>query len=119
MWCCVTNKLIDHGADVNLMNDHEWSMLLSACYNNNSELAIKVLNKSNLDDIEKPNNKTFASVIDLIRKNKLTDVMNHLKFIYHQTLLQNIDNVDTVINKSCVKYNCDLNMLNIIIDFIY
>ena len=114
----ITYKLLDKDADVNLLSNGDWSALAIACFHKNEDLAIKILNKCDLSYLEKGKGPR-TSAIQSIYKNKLTKVHNHLKLIFRNTFLENIDNQNTTISKCFTNPIADLNVIDLIVESIY
>ena len=83
----IANKLIDHGANVDLQYIYKQSPLQIACYNELENLAIKIMNKSksfNLEELD-PYNR---SIIWYIYHKKLDRVLKHVKLLYRNSMLE-------------------------------
>lgn len=110
----IIDKLLDYGANVDLLTTDNWSPINVACIHAREDVAIKLLNKSNFNYLEsgKPYN---SSVINLIHKCGLTQVLEHVKLLYRNSILESIDDQETIISKC----RFDLNLIDILVDFIY
>ena len=117
------NELIDHGANVNYPSDNirNFTPLRWAFHNGLQDLAIKILDQINdLSILEIKNPAWFTcSILDYVYKLKLNKIIPHLKLLYRNRILMAIDDDQTIISKSYQKQNADLNVIDMITDFIY
>ena len=111
--------LLEKKANVDLGGITGWTPLLAAINYSDDISIIKLLNKSNLNDIEKKTLYREDSLIDLVYKYKAINVINHLKLLCRNSMLESIDCDNTIINKCFKNPICDLNTVDIIIDLVY
>ena len=111
------NKLIDFGANVNIFDRDNWSALKHACNLKKEQLAIKIMNKASDLNFEKEDiygNTVMTKIYD----NKLVQVLDNLKLLYRNAILESIEDNQTIIAQSFNQFG-DLNTIDIIIDLTY
>lgn len=111
-------KLLDNQANVDLLTDRDWSVLSGVCEAKNEALAIKFLDKSNLEILEKVGGWRSVNIMYWIYNFNLTKVLEHLKLIYRNSILESIDNDETIIFKSCSNQIFELNIIDMVVDLI-
>ena len=112
--------LLEKKANVDLCNIGGWSPLLETIKTKNTVEIIKLLNNSTLFNVEKYRPYYCCSFIDLVYEHKeAKTIVNHLKLLYRNSMLESIETQNTIINESFKNPICDLNIIDIVIDFFY
>lgn len=119
------NKLIDYKAEVY----HE------GCFNNFTPLRflcltrpedeekhfktiIRLLDETNLIELENKD-QSNRTIMYYIYRFRSPNVLNYLKSLYRNSVLESIADGGTIIGNCCVNPICDLNIVDILIDFVY
>lgn len=110
----VADKLIDKKADIHLRDITGTTAIWFAIYDKMEELVIKFINLG--VDVESKDNLGISVMREILRYD-LTEVINHLKFMYLNCLLDIINDESSKMSK-CFANNGDLNIADMINDYL-
>lgn len=110
----VANKLIDKKADINLKNSAGTTPVRYAAWRSMNQLVIRMIDLG--ADVELKN-EFNACALEVILDAFMEDVKNHLKFMHLNNLLDTIHDESNILSK-CFRNNGDLNILDMINDFL-
>lgn len=110
----VVNKLIDKKADIHATDIYGTSAIRFAAFYEMEQLVIRLIN---LGANVQSKNKYSASALEAIVKKNSTVIINHLKFMYLNSLLEILNDYSSIISK-CFSNNGDLNILDMINDYL-
>lgn len=122
--CEMALKLVDAGANIHLKCVH--GVALGILYERSyfidskicEKLKIQLLEQTYIPDLEIID-KNGKNVLNYLYMQKVPTVLNHLKFMFRTAVLETIDNKRTVICKSFSNRICDLNIVDIVVNYIY
>ena len=115
----IIDLLIDARANVNIITKSKWTALISACISNWQDIAIKIINKSNCEYLEIPDDDAKKSAMDYMYEKNSTKVIEHLRFLYRNIILESIDDCKMIINNCFANAIGDINVVDIILVFAF
>ena len=117
------DSLLEAKANVDLCDKKGISPLIKCCTGFNEYITNKLLRRSNLDNIEKNTTNDYFtadnSFVDRIYRYKMDDMLNQLKLLYRNSVLESIADHNTKIGQCFASPISELNIVDIIIDLVY
>lgn len=112
----VIDKLIEKKANLDLQCHNKITAVSYACLNKLEENAIKLIDAGTKLDLKSNTNKT---TIDYVYEFNLTKVLDHLRSINRNLILESINESNTILFECFTNPLADLNTVDIIVDFVY
>ena len=113
----LANKMIDMEVDLDFVNQLSQSPVRIACvhytwhdgYNEFEPVIIRLLEKTNLIELEMKDQHDLT-ILDCIHRYKSSTILNHIKLLYRNCILECIAN-ETVVSRCYRNPNADLNII--------
>ena len=120
----IANKMINLGVNVDYTGDMYGSALLAACSHYGwaqkntigfEQVIFRLFEKTNLSILQE---KQQYNIMDYIYCIKSPEILNYLKLLFRNAILESITDEQTIISKSFHEIG-DLNIVDIVVDFTY
>lgn len=112
----VVRELINRGVNVNEQDKDGWTVLMIACDDDETNTIACLLIDNGTDLYLK--NKVGETAVDFIYNYNQTEVLEHLRLVVRNKILESIDDQKTIIS-NCYQQTAEFNIIDIIVDLLW